>query len=198
MSGLLAAEENGAHLTREEIIHMCLEMIMAGNVTTTILLNCALSRLCQHPEIYQTLRDDPSLIPGAIEETLRYDFSPTNVWRTARYDTVFNGYEIKAGQYVIAWTSAANFDETYFPDPEQFGIRRSPNPHLTFGHGVHHCIGAPLGRLEARIVLERIVARFSEIRLDPDNPVKYMDQMGSTKIVQSFGILLTPADSPAS
>ncbi len=166
ISRLLAAEENGAHLTRETIIYLCLDLMTGGNVTTPMLLNFALQRLSQHPEIYQTLRDDPSLIPGTLEEILRYDFSDSNVWRTARHDTVLFGHEIKAGQYVVAWTGAANFDETYFPQSEQFDIRRSPNPHLTFGHGVHVCLGAALTRLEARITLERIVARFSEFRLD--------------------------------
>ena len=192
MSTLLAAEENGTHLTREEIILFCLELMAAGNVPTTVLLSWSLRRFCQHPEIYQALRDDPSLIPGTIEETLRYDFYPSNVWRTARHDTVLGGHEIKADQYVVAWMGAANFDETYFPHSEQFDIRRSPNPHLTFGRGIHHCIGAPLGRLEGRIALERVVAHFSEIRLDPENPVQYMDQI-SSRIIQSLGILFTPA-----
>jgi cytochrome P450 len=196
MSVLLSAEENGAHLTREEIINMCLEMMLGGNVTTAILLIRALDRLCQHPEIYQTLLDDPSLIAGAIEETLRYDFSSFNVWRTARHDTMFNGHEIKAGQYVVAWTGAANFDETYFPHSEQFDIRRSPNPHITFGHGVHVCLGYPLARLEGRIALERIVAHFSEIRLDPENPAQFVDQVGSSMIIESLGMLFTSAGSP--
>jgi cytochrome P450 len=193
MSVLLAAEENGAHLTREDIINMCLEMMLGGNVTTPILLIRALDHLCQHPEIYQALRDDPSLIPGAIEETLRYDFSSFHIWRTARHDTVFNGREIKAGQYVVAWTGAANFDETYFPHSERFDIKRSPNPHLTFGHGIHFCLGYPLARLEGRIALERIVTHFSEIRLDPENPVQFVDQVGSSMIIQSLGMLFTPA-----
>jgi cytochrome P450 len=171
MSKLLAAEENGAHLTRETIIYLCLDLMTGGNVTTPMLLNFALQRLSRQPEIYQALRDDPSLIPGTLEEILRYDFSDSNVWRTARHDTVLCGQEIKAGQYVVAWTGAANFDETYFPQAALFDIRRSPNPHLTFGHGVHVCLGAPLTRLEARITLERIVARFSEFRLDPEKPV---------------------------
>src|SRR5205809_398566 len=114
----------------------------AGHVATAMLLGRTFSRLCQHPEIYQALRDDPSLIPGVIEEILRYDFSGLSILRTARHDTVFNGHEIKAGQYVVAWTAAANFDEMYFPHAEQFDFRRSPNPHLTFTHGVHYCLGA--------------------------------------------------------
>ena len=193
ISGLLAVEENGAHLTREEVIRMCLELLAAGHITTTLLLNYALHRFCQYPEIYQALRDDPSLIPGAIEEALRYDFPSPNMWRTARYDTVFNGHEIKAGQYMVAWKAAANFDETYFPQASQFDIRRSPNPHLTFGYGIHRCLGAPLVRLEGRIAFERIITHFSDIRLDPDEPVQYMDKMGSARFIQSFGIIFTPA-----
>lgn len=192
ISGLLAAEENGARLKREEIISLCIEMILAGNLTTTTLLNRTLYRLCQYPEIYQALRDKPELIPGAIEETLRYDFSSFNLWRTARHDTVLKGHHIKAGETVVAWTGAANFDETYFPHAEQFDIRRSPNPHLTFSHGIHVCLGAPLARLEGCIVLERIVARFSEIRLDIEHPAQFQDQMGALRVMQSLDIVFTP------
>jgi cytochrome P450 len=198
MSGLLAAKEDGAHLTHEEIINLCLELMGAGTLTTATLLISALHRLCQHPEMYQDLRDDPSLIPGAIEETLRYDFTMINVWRTAHHDTVFNGHQIKAGQHVVAWVGAANFDETYFPQSSQFDIRRSPNPHLTFSHGIHVCLGAPLGRLEGRIALERIVARFSELRLDPEHPVQFMDQMGGIRLIQSLELLFTPVAPSAS
>jgi len=198
ISALLATEENGAHLTHEEIINLCLQLIVAGHVTTTTLLNAALHRLCQHPEMYQALRDDPLLIPGTIEEVLRYDFSLINVWRSARHDTVFNGHEIKAGETVVAWTAAANFDETYFPQSSQFDMKRSPNPHLTFGHGIHTCLGNPLARLEVRIVLERIAAHFSEIRPDPERPAQFIDQMGSFRVMQSLDIFFTPEVSPNS
>jgi cytochrome P450 len=195
MSGLLMAEENGVHLTREEIITLCLELLTAGSVTVMMMLSPTFLRFCQYPELSQTLRDDPSLIPGAIEETLRYDCSFFHQWRMASHDTVLNGHEIKAGQYVVARTGAANFDETYFPHPEQFDIRRSPNPHLNFGHGIHTCLGNPLARLEGRIALERIIAHFSEIHLAPEKPVQYMDQMGVLPFMQSLDILCTPAES---
>lgn len=189
ISALLEAEENGARLTREEILKLCMEMMSVGNVTTTWLLGWILHRLCLHPEIYQDLRADPSLIPGAIEETLRYDFSAFDLWRYARHDTVLDGQEIKAGQYVLARISAANFDETSFPHSEQFDIRRSPNPHLTFGHGTHSCLGVLVARSEVRIVLERIVAHFSEIRPDPENPVQYQDHIRTAGFIQSLGVL---------
>jgi cytochrome P450 len=172
MSSLLLAEEDGAHLTREEILFMCLEMMMAGNVTTTMLLSYALDRFSQHPEIYQALRADPSLIPGALEETLRYDFSEISLRRTARQDLLMDGHEIKAGEMIVAWVGAAHFDEEYFPHAEQFDIRRSPNPHMTFGYGIHVCLGAPLARLEAKVALEQIVSHFSSIQPDPEQPFR--------------------------
>jgi cytochrome P450 len=187
ISRLLMAEENGTHLTREEVIHMCLELVTAGHVTTTMLLTGALYRFCRQPEFYQTLRNDPSLIPGAIEEMLRYDFSFANQRRIARHDTVLAGHHIKAGQTVMAWTSAANFDETAFPHSEQFDIRRSPNPHLTFGYGIHVCLGAPLTRLESRIALERIVTHFSDLRPDLERPLQFLRTISSSNL-RSFSI----------
>ncbi|HEX7733741.1 MAG TPA: cytochrome P450 [Ktedonobacteraceae bacterium] len=191
ISSLLEAEEDGARLTREEILHMCLELMMAGNVTTTMLLSFALDRFSKHPEIYEALRADPSLIPSALEEALRYDFSEISLRRTARQDMVLDGYEIKAGEMIVAWVGAANFEEEYFPHAEQFDIRRSPNPHLTFGYGIHVCLGAPLARLESRIALERIVARFSAIRPDPEKP--FRRKQGQ---MQQLGLFFTPAVDP--
>lgn len=193
MSALLAEEENNTHVTREEIILLCVELMAAGDATTAVLLGRAFFCLCQHPEIYQALRDDPSLIPGAIEEILRYEFAGLSVLRTARHDIVFDGHDIKAGQYVVAWVGAANFDETYFPEASQFDIRRSPNPHLTFSHGVHYCLGAPLARLVVQTALERVVAHFSEMRLDPDRPKQNQEHIGSSELIRSLGVLFTNA-----
>lgn len=187
MSALLAAEENGARLTREEILFMCLEMMMAGNVTTTMLLSYALDRFSKHPEIYATLRADPTLIPGALEETLRYDFSEISLRRTARSDLNLDGYQIKEGEMIVAWVGAAHFDEEYFPRAEEFDIRRSPNPHMAFGYGIHVCLGAPLARLESKVALERIVARFSAIHPDPERPLIHKDGH-----LHQFGLLFTP------
>lgn len=192
MSSMLAAEEDGAHLTREEILHMCLEMMMAGNVTTTMLLSYALDRLSKHPEIYEALRADPSLIPSALEETLRYDFSEISLRRTARQDLVLDGHEIKAGEMIVAWVGAAHFEEDYFPHAEQFDIRRSPNPHMTFGYGIHVCLGAPLARLESKVALEQIVAHFSALQPDPARPLHR-----ENGTVQQLGLLFTPARTQA-
>ena len=191
MSSLLAAEEDGVQLTRQEILFMCLEMMMAGNVTTTMLLSYALNRFSHHPEMYQELRANPSLIPGALEETLRYDFSELSLRRTARHDLVLDGHEIKSGEMIVAWVGAAHFEEEYFPHAEQFDIRRSPNPHMTFGYGLHVCLGSPLARLESKIALERIVVHFSAIAPDPEKPLLRKDGQ-----IHSLGLLFTPANSP--
>ena len=89
----------------------------------------------------------------------------------------------------MAQVGAANFDETYFPHSEQFDIRRSPNPHLTFGYGIHVCLGAPLARLESKIALERIIVRFSELHLDPENPPQFTD--GRRQLFRHLTVLFT-------
>ncbi len=188
ISRLVAAQKNETQLTREEMISICYELLMTGYFPVMMLLNWALYRLCRHPEIYQALRTDPSLIPGAIEEMLRYDVAGSPLQRMALHDTVLGGHQIKAGEIVIAWTGAANCDETYFPQSERFDIRRSPNPHLTFGYGIHFCPGHALARLEVRTVLERIVTHFTELRLDTEHPVQFMDQTWS-RLIQSLDVL---------
>jgi cytochrome P450 family 109 len=192
MSALLAAEQDGERLTREEVAGMCVGLLAAGNVTTTVLLSFATRRFVKQPEIFQQIRNDPSLIPGAVEELLRYDFVGAYNMRIARRDLTIRGCEIKEGQVVMAWLSAANFDETYFPHAEQFDIRRSPNPHLTFGHGIHYCLGAPLARMEAKVALERMVAHWSEIRNDPDHPPQYVHPL--IPMMVSYPVFFTPVN----
>ena len=191
MSALLAAETNGERLSAEEVQQLCISLLVAGNVTTTVLLSLAARRFTQHPEIYQQLRADPALIPNAIEEILRYDFAHVNFMREARHDTTIGDKKIKEGQIVMAWLSAANFDETHFPHADQFDIKRSPNPHLTFGNGIHFCLGAPLARLEGKIALESMVAHWSDIRADPERPIQYLNP--KIDLMQSFPVLFTQA-----
>jgi cytochrome P450 len=191
MSALLAARAKDDRLPAAKIIHMCLDLVTAGNAPLSLLLSYTFARFCRDPELYQTLRRDPALIPGAIEEILRFDFSWFNLWRTARHDTELGGHEIKAGSYVVVWDSAANFDEAQFPRADRFDITRSPNPHLTFGQGMYICLGLPLVRTLGRVVLERVVETFEEIRFDPERPLRTQDKM--VDYIVSLDTLVTPA-----
>jgi cytochrome P450 family 109 len=191
ISALLAAEMDGERLTAEEVQQLCVGLLAAGNVTTTVLLSLAVRRFVQQPEIYQQLRANPALIPGAIEEILRYDFAHMSFMRVACRDTTIGGHEIKEGQHVLAWLAAANVDETHFAHADQFDIKRSPNLHLTFGHGIHYCLGAPLARIEGRIAIERMIALWSDIRADPEHPIQYIN--ANVDLMQSLSVLVTPA-----
>lgn len=191
MSALLEERRKDDRLPEEKIVHMCLDLATAGNAPLSLLLAYTFKRFCEDPEFFQALRRDPALIPGAIEEILRFDFSWFNLWRTARHDTVLGGQEIKADQYVVVWDSAANFDESYFPQAHRFDIRRSPNPHLTFGQGMYICLGLPLVRVLGRIVLERIVAGFSDMGSDPEKPMQTLEQMKD--YIVSLDVVLTPS-----
>jgi cytochrome P450 len=193
MSALLAARSADGRLAEEKIVHMCLDLVTAGNAPLSLMLSYTFARFCEDPEFYRSLRRDPSLIPGAIEEILRFDFSWFNLWRTARHDTVLGGHEIKAGQYIVVWDSAANFDEAQFPQADRFDITRSPNPHLTFGQGMYICLGLPLVRVLGRVVLERVVETFAEIRFDPDRPMRTQEQMKD--YIVSLDTLVTPANA---
>ncbi|ONI83200.1 hypothetical protein ALI144C_17035 [Actinosynnema sp. ALI-1.44] len=191
MSALLAARAEDDRLPEKKIIHMCLDLVTAGNAPLSLFLSYTFARFCADPAFYQALRRDPALIPGAIEEVLRFDFSWFNLWRTARHDTELAGYQIKAGSYIVAWDSAANFDESRFPQAHRFDITRSPNPHLPFGQGMYICLGLPLVRTLGRVVLERVVRTFEEIRADPDRPMRTQERM--IDYVVSLDTLVTPA-----
>ena len=121
--------------------------------------------LIEHPEQWQALERDRSLVPGAVEEVLRWASSTPYNRRTATLDIEIRGQRLRAGDKVVLWWASANRDEDVFEDPFRFDIRRSPNPHLAFGHGSHFCLGANLARLEIRLVLDAILDRFAAIEL---------------------------------
>jgi cytochrome P450 len=138
------------------------------------LIGNAVLCLDAHPDAMDDLRRQPELMPGAIEEVLRYA-SP--VWRTSRLTTtvsLFDDVRVPAKAVVFAWTASANRDAAQFPEPERFDIRRSPNPHLAFGHGIHFCVGAPLARLEASIALPMLLERMPHLRRVPNEPIEVL------------------------
>ena len=147
------------------------QLVTAGNDTTKTMMSSGTYQLVLHPEQMQALRDDFSLIPNAVEEMLRY-CNPLHYFRrTATRDTELGGKQIKAGDKVAMYYTSANRDEDVFPDAQQFDIRRTPNPHLSFGIGAHFCLGAHLARLEAKIFFEELLSTFRTIELAGE-PVK--------------------------
>jgi cytochrome P450 len=166
----VAAEEAGDTLTPHELLVMLRLLLIAGNETTTNLIGNGLLALLRHPAQLQALRDDPSLMPAAVEELLRYD-GPVQVdGRTAMEDVELKGRHIQQGQSVVLLIGAANHDPDVFRHPEQLDITRKDGSHLAFGRGIHHCLGAALARLEGRIAFEALLARFPNLHLLTDHP----------------------------
>ncbi|GHO97513.1 putative cytochrome P450 YjiB [Reticulibacter mediterranei] len=172
MSALLNAQVDGHHLSRQELLGFCILLLVAGNETTTNLIGNALLCLDEQPDSMEQLYAAPDLIPGAVEEVLRYRSPVQLTGRIALADTVLGNQHIQAGQRVVANIGSANRDEAQFPDPDRFDIRRSPNHHLAFGHGIHFCLGAPLARLETKIALTLLLERFQDIRRVPQVPLE--------------------------
>jgi cytochrome P450 len=147
--------------TETELLSTIFLMMNAGYETTTHLISSTVYALLEHPEQLRALREDHSLIPNAIEESLRYE-SPLNL-ATVRYTTepvTVGETVIPAGELVFLALSSANRDPSRFPDPDRLDVRRSTATHMAFGHGIHHCVGAPLARLEGEIVLRALLDRF--------------------------------------
>ncbi|WP_198347257.1 cytochrome P450 [Nocardia terrae] len=160
---ILAGEFGGKAMSDLEFGSFFTQLVTAGNDTTKTMLSSGLELLLQHPEQLAALRADPSLIPGAVEEILRVANPIHYFRRTATADTEIRGVPIKAGDKVAMWYTSANRDEDVFADAQRFDIRRNPNPHLSFGLAQHFCLGVHLARLEGRVFLEELLARFPKI-----------------------------------
>ncbi len=170
LSGLAQAEEEGDRLDEDEMIALLRLLLVAGNETTVNLIGNGMLALLQRPEQLQRLRDDPSLIPSAVEELLRYD-SPVQLdLRRIVQDCDVNGFPVKRGEDIVVLIGGANRDPEQFEDPDGLDVGREGNSHISFGRGIHACIGAPLARLEARIAIEVLLERFSSIRLSGPPP----------------------------
>jgi cholest-4-en-3-one 26-monooxygenase len=160
---LLTAEIEGQKLSEAEFNTFFMFLIIAGNETTRTAMSGGLISLLEHPEQLQALQQDPSLIPCAIEEMLRFWPPIHHFRRTAMLDVEMRGKQIRKGDKVVMWYPSANRDESIFDTPDRFDIRRDPNPHLSFGFGEHFCLGASLARLEMRVLFEELLARVAEI-----------------------------------
>lgn len=178
ISLLLAAEIDGERLTPPELISFCILLLAAGNETTTNLITNGVRLLTERPELQRELRRQPEALPDFVEETLRYYPPIVAVGRVAKEDTAIGDAAVKAGDQIIAWVGAANRDPAKFDDPESFVLGRKPNAHMSFGFGIHFCLGAPLARLEAKLALGALLARTGDIRALPDHEL--------TPIMSSF------------
>ena len=160
------AEIDGARLTDDELVSMIFLLFGAGQETTTHLISGGLVELLRNDDQRQRLQADMSLLPLCIEECLRH-VSPVQMTkpRWARRDIVIGGHALTRGQSVAAFLTAANRDPVKFPEPHRFDIGRRPNPHLSFGTGVHFCLGFQLARAEAMVAFERILTRYPGIKL---------------------------------
>lgn len=167
LTGLITAEDNGDVLSDDELVAQVSLLYVAGHETTVNLISNGVLALLRNPEQLALLRARPELAENAIEEMLRYD-SPVQQTRRVTTDAItISGQEIPAGMFVVACMGSANRDEQFFgEDAERFRIeRQNARQHLSFGSGVHHCLGAALARLEGRIAIERLVGRFDRLRL---------------------------------
>ncbi|MBI3942131.1 MAG: cytochrome P450 [Chloroflexi bacterium] len=182
VSGLIAAEiaaiseiasisGSRQKLSEDDIQAFCMLLLVAGNVTTTNLIGNSVLALLEHPDQFARLRANPDLWPAAIEEVLRYQSPVQAMFRIAARDSELAGQKVRAGDRMLAWIGSANRDEKKFPEADHFDIGRDPNPHIAFGFGIHYCLGAPLARLEARVVLPIIFGRLAGLERKDHEPL---------------------------
>ncbi len=166
-SAAIGAEDGAtAPLSDLELLMFFNLLVAAGSETTRNAIALGLVALIEHPDQWALLRADPALVPGAVEEILRWSSPTLYNRRTATRDVDVAGRTIRAGDKVTLWWASANRDEDVFEEPFRFDVRRLPNPHLAFGYRSHFCLGANLARMEIRIMFEEVLRRFEEFRLD--------------------------------
>jgi cytochrome P450 len=173
------ADQTGSPLTQQEVATILFGLLLAGHETTTNILGNALRRLLEWPDAWDAIGADPALIPGAVEEVLRFDSSVIHWRRRTVAAVALSGVELPPGADVLVCIGAANRDPEVFADPDRFDIRRpNAHEHLSFGAGPHLCLGAPLARLEARVVLEELATALARMRLTPGQRYDFMPIIG--------------------
>ena len=174
---LINARDDDEKLSNDELIATCILILFAGHETTTNLIGNSTLLLLRHPEQLEKLQSDASLINGTIEEVLRFD-GPTNALvRVVAQDHDLHGKRLSVGDRVFVMVNSANRDPLAFEDADKFDITRNQNRHLTFGQGIHLCLGAKLAREEGRIAVERLFQRFPKLALDPAAAPEWLDAM---------------------
>lgn len=165
MTRLLRVERDGDRLSDLEVVAMCTALVFGGHETTVNLIANGTLALLRHPHELERLREDPALLPTAVEELLRWDSPPQFVSRVVTETTQLGGATLHAGDTALVGIGSANRDPAAFHDPDRLDVGRTPNPHVAFGLGTHFCPGAQLSRLEARAAIGALVARCPDLRL---------------------------------
>ncbi len=173
-TGLVEARMEGeSSVTVPEMANLLFSVTFGGHETTTKLISNAVALLLSHPEQWQALRANPSLAPNAVEETLRWDCPLLGMLRTTTEEVEVAGQRLPKGANVMLMFASANRDEQHGVQPDSFDIRRKPSDHLSFGRGIHYCLGAQLARLEGRIALEMLAQHLPTLRLQPGRSLVY-------------------------
>ncbi len=170
VSSLVRAQKNGAPLSERETVNMLRLLLAAGSETAANLIGTGVLALLRHPDQLQRLREDPALIPSSVEELLRYDPPVQADFRRVLVDCEVNGFPVRKRDNVVILLGAANRDPEVFENPDRLDVGRDARLHLSFGSGIHYCLGAPLARLQGRIALEMLLERFRSIRLLQERP----------------------------
>jgi cytochrome P450 len=189
MSGFLESEVDGHRLTREDILDICYLFLLAGLDTVTASVGCMVGYLASHPDQRKRLVDDPSLIPAAVEELLRWETPVPGVPRVVKEDVELAGERLEAGERVTVLVGSANIDGSEFPEPDKVDFSRQANRHLAFGGGVHRCLGSHLARLELRVALEQLHERIPDYTIKPGEEPEY--SMG-IRAVEYLPLVFTP------
>ncbi len=179
VSRFLSAEVDGHTLTREDILDICFLFLIAGLDTVTATLDCMFAFLSQHPEHRRQLAEDPSLIPSAIEELLRWETPVQMVARASLEDTTFAGCPVKQGDSIVLMLGSANTDDNEVADADEVRFDREVNRHIAFGGGIHRCLGSHLARMELRVALREWHRRIPEYSVEPGHTLVYTPNIRS-------------------
>ncbi len=189
---LVHAEIEGDRLDESSLIYESLLILIGGDETTRHVISGGMYELLRHPDQFRALRDDRALLPGAVEEMLRWVSPIKNMARQMTRDVDLHGEVLRQGQKLLLLYPSANRDERVFDDPERFNIRRSPNDHMAFGFGAHFCLGNRLARLELSAMFDRLLDRFPDLALaEADEPPKRAANFVSG--YESMDVVFTPS-----